>query len=70
MNYSHLNIPKNLKEIRTKLGLTQHEVAELAGLKFVQMYQKHEAGVAVVSVKTLVKYCTALNATPDDLLAP
>lgn len=53
--------------IRKKMGLTQGEVAEIAGLSD-RTYADIERGTVNMRVETLLKICQALHITPDEIL--
>jgi len=53
--------------IRKKAGLTQAEVAELAGLSD-RTYADIERGTANMRIQTLLLICKSLNITPNDIL--
>lgn len=56
-----------LLAIRKKAGLTQTEVAEAAGLSS-RAYADIERGSVNMRVETVIKICTALHITPDEIL--
>ena len=60
-------IGNKLLAIRKKTGLTQAEVAEIAGLSD-RTYADIERGSVTMRVDSLLKICTALNITPNDIL--
>lgn len=60
-------IGTKLYEIRRKIGLTQAEVAEKADLSD-RTYADIERGHANMRVETLLKICSALNITPNNIL--
>ena len=53
--------------IRKKAGLTQAEVAELAGLSD-RAYADIERGSSNMRAETLISICNALKITPNDIL--
>ncbi|MBQ3491487.1 MAG: helix-turn-helix transcriptional regulator [Oscillospiraceae bacterium] len=61
------NIGNNLYKIRKSKGLTQAEVAEMAELSD-RTYADIERGSVTMRVDSLLKICTALNITPNDIL--
>ena len=56
-----------LFEIRKRAGLTQAEVAELAGLSD-RTYADIERGGVNMRVHTLMQICKSLGITPNDVL--
>ena len=60
-------IGNKLHAIRKRNGLTQAEVAEKAGLSD-RTYADIERGSVAMRVDSLLKICTALHITPDDVL--
>ena len=59
-------IGNRLLKIRKNLGLTQAEVAELAGISD-RTYADIERGSVNMRVETLLQICEALRITPDEL---
>ncbi len=67
-----LNEGQILLTRRLQLGLTQHQVVEMAGLHLSQ-YQRLEAGERIFSgcsVKTGLAVCTVLRINPADIVQP
>lgn len=60
-------IGNKLLAIRKRSGLTQAEVAEAAGLSD-RTYADIERGTVNMRVETLLRICTALHITPDEIL--
>lgn len=60
-------IGNNMLQIRKRLGLTQAEVAEAAGLSD-RTYADIERGTVNMRVETLLRVCTVLHITPDAVL--
>lgn len=60
-------IGERLYTVRKRLGLTQSEVAELAGLSD-RTYADIEWGNVNMRIGTLVQICSALHITPNDIL--
>lgn len=60
-------IGNKLLAIRKKQGLTQAEVAELAGLSG-RTYADIERGTVNMRVETILRVCKALQITPDEIL--
>ena len=60
-------IGNNLYKFRKSIGLTQAEVAEKADLSD-RTYADIERGSVTMRVGSLLKICSALNITPNDIL--
>mgnify|MGYP004468450595 FL=1 len=60
-------VGNKLLEIRKKRGLTQVELAELAGLAD-RTYADIERGSANMRVETALRICEALQITPNEIL--
>lgn len=60
-------IGNNLLYVRKRMGLTQAEVAERAGLSD-RTYADIERGMANMRVETLLRICGVLRITPNDIL--
>ena len=60
-------IGNKLLLIRKKLGMTQAEVAEAAGLSD-RTYADIERGTVNMRIETILKICQALCITPDEIL--
>ena len=60
-------IGNNLYKVRKMKGLTQAEVAEKAELSD-RTYADIERGSVTMRVDSLLKICTALHITPNDIL--
>ncbi len=60
-------IGNKLLHFRKKLGMTQTEVAEAAGLSN-RTYADIERGTVNMRVDTILKICNALYITPDQVL--
>ncbi len=56
-----------LFEARKRLGLTQMEVAEAAGLSD-RTYADIERGTVNMRVETILRICKALHISPDEIL--
>ena len=65
--FNMYDIGSRLLSIRKKMGLTQSEVAEIAGLSD-RTYADIERGTVNMRVETLLKICQALHITPDEIL--
>ena len=61
------SIGENLYKVRKAKGLTQAEVAEMAELSD-RTYADIERGSVTMRVDSLLKICTALRITPDEVL--
>ena len=62
-----LTIGNKLLSIRKRMGLTQAEVAEAAGLSD-RTYADIERGTVNMRIETLLRICGALHITPDEIL--
>ena len=60
-------VGNKLLEIRKKRGLTQVELAEMAGLAD-RTYADIERGSANMRVETALRICEALQITPNEIL--
>ena len=60
-------IGNKLLTIRKKVGLTQAEVAEAAGLAD-RTYADIERGSVNMRIETILRICDALHITPDEIL--
>ena len=60
-------IGNKLLAIRKRMGMTQSEVAEAAGLSD-RTYADIERGAANMRLETLMRICRVLHITPDELL--
>lgn len=60
-------IGNKLLAVRKKEGLTQSEVAEAAGLSD-RTYADIERGTVNMRIETILKICSALDITPDEVL--
>lgn len=60
-------IGNNMLQIRKRMGLTQAEVAEAAGLSD-RTYADIERGTVNMRLETLLRICTVLHITPDSVL--
>ena len=60
-------IGNKLLTIRKKAGMTQSEVAEIAGLSD-RTYADMERGSVNMRIETILRICKALNITPDEIL--
>ncbi len=62
-----LSIGNRLLKIRKRMGMTQAEVAESAGLSD-RTYADIERGTVNMRTETLLKICEVLHITPDEIL--
>lgn len=62
-----LTIGNKLLNIRKRMGLTQAEVAEKAGLSD-RTYADIERGTVNMRIETILRICSALSITPDEIL--
>lgn len=60
-------IGNKLLNIRKRMGLTQAEVAEAAGLSD-RTYADIERGTVNMRTETILKICNVLHITPDEVL--
>ena len=60
-------IGNKLLHIRRRMGLTQAEVAEAAGLSD-RTYADIERGTVNMRIETVLRICSALHITPDEIL--
>ena len=60
-------IGNKLLSVRKRLGLTQAEVAEAAGLSD-RTYADIERGTVNMRIETVLRICNVLHITPDDIL--
>lgn len=64
-----MTIGNRLYEARKRLGMTQAQAAEAAGISD-RTYADVERGTAKMRVDTLLAICSALRTSPDVLLLP
>ena len=60
-------IGNKLFTVRKRMGMTQAEVAEAAGLSD-RTYADIERGTVNMRIETVLKICEALHITPDEIL--
>ena len=60
-------IGNRLLQFRKRAGMTQAEVAEAAGFSD-RTYADIERGTVNMRMETLIRICSALHITPDDVL--
>ena len=68
LNPLHVEIGGRIRECRRKAGLTQPDLAELAGLSSAQVISDLERGKFGASIATIIRLCDVLHTTPDYLL--
>lgn len=61
-------ISENIKKLRTKLGLTQDDLAKKADIKYTTLMKVESGTVNKPSVQTMAKIAKALGITIEDLL--
>lgn len=59
---------KSIRNLRIYNHLTQEQVAQLTGFDTKYVSQV-ETGVYMGTIKTMLKFCEALNVTPNDILS-
>ena len=67
--FTPLAVGKNVINLRTKLQLTQQELAEATSLKRSTIAHIERAS-SCITVSNLIALCTVLAVTPNDLLTP
>lgn len=65
--FDYKTIGNKLLSFRKKRGLTQYEVAEIAGLSD-RTYADIERGSVNMRIETILRICDALHITPDDIM--
>lgn len=60
-------IGENIKKLRTEQGMTQSQLAELAGISNVHM-SHIETGTVAMSLDSLINITNSLKTTPDSIL--
>ena len=63
----NINLAKKIKELRTRIGFSQDELAETAKIN-LRTVQRIESGETEPRGDTLRRLALALNVTPDDLI--
>jgi len=58
---------KALKKLRIKNHLTQEQLAQMTGFETKYISQM-ETGRYMGTIKTMLRFCKALNVTPNDIL--
>ena len=61
-------ISENIKKLRTKLGLTQDDLAKEADIKYTTLMKVESGTVNKPSVQTMAKIAKALSVSIEDLL--
>jgi len=67
-NKDNIIYGKALKKLRIKNHLTQEQVAQKTGFDTKYISQM-ETGRYMGTIKTMLKFCEALNVTPNDILS-
>ena len=62
-----MTIGNKLLSIRKRMGMTQAEVAEAAGLSD-RTYADIERGTVNMRIETILRICEVLHITPDEIL--
>ncbi len=65
--HNMLQVGEKLYAIRKRLGMTQPEAADAAGVS-EQTYARLERGTLNIRTDTLIKICEAFHITPDEIL--
>ena len=61
-------ISENIKKLRTKLGLTQDNLAEKADIKYTTLMKVGSGAVNKPSVQTMVKIAKAVGVSIEKLI--
>ena len=61
-------ISENIKKLRTKLGLTQDDLAMKADIKYTTLMKVESGTVNKPSVQTMAKIAKALGVSIEDLI--
>jgi len=61
-------ISKNIKKLRTKLDLTQDDLAKKADIKYTTLMKVESGTVNKPSVQTMAKIAKALDVAIEDLI--
>jgi len=61
-------ISENFKKLRTKLGLTQDDLAKKADIKYTTLMKVESGAVNKPSVQTMAKIDKALGVSIEDLI--
>jgi len=61
-------ISENIKRLRSKLGLTQDDLAKKADIKYTTLMKVESGTVNKPSVQTMAKIAKALGVSIEDLL--
>jgi transcriptional regulator with XRE-family HTH domain len=65
--FDFLTIGNKLFSFRKRMGMTQAEVAEAAGLSD-RTYADIERGTVNMRIETILRICNVLHVTPDEIL--
>ena len=63
-----LKVGKRIKELRLKLGMTQEELAETAGVDYKYLQKIEGKTPPNIKIETIEKLAKALKTSPDKLL--
>ncbi|OIO49250.1 MAG: hypothetical protein AUJ36_02655 [Parcubacteria group bacterium CG1_02_41_26] len=61
-------ISENIKKLRSKIGLTQDDLAKKADIKYTTLMKVESGVVNKPSVQTMAKIAKALNVSIEDLI--
>jgi transcriptional regulator with XRE-family HTH domain len=61
-------ISENIKKLRTKLGLTQDDLAKKADIKYTTLMKVESGAVNKPSVQTMAKIAKALGVSIENLI--
>lgn len=62
----------NLREVRTRIGMTQERLAESIGTSkaYISQLENGTRNIDMIRQSTMSKLCAALNCKPEDLIVP
>lgn len=62
----------NLREVRTRIGMTQEQLAESIGTSkaYISQLENGTRNIDMIRQSTMSKLCAALNCKPEDLIVP
>lgn len=66
MDYDLTVLPERLKTLRDELGLTQHQVANILGMK-QPVIGRWERGVVTPSLQNAIRLCSVYSVSLDQL---
>ena len=64
------DIPKRLKELREKKGLTVYKLAQLSGYSYQYIKEIEDGAKSNPSIRALMRICNALGVSLIDFLFP